>query len=73
MLDWAYGEQERCSIWRLPEEMSGQDSFELIIVANKEDKYACLASRYHGKDIIDLVSTEGDNETSCERCQGFCW
>ncbi|MBL7188798.1 MAG: UDP-glucose/GDP-mannose dehydrogenase family protein [Phycisphaerae bacterium] len=46
---------------------------DLIIVANKEEQYADLPSRYPGKDIIDLVRIEGGFETSRGRYQGFCW
>jgi GDP-mannose 6-dehydrogenase len=46
---------------------------ELIIVANKEEQYANLPSRYPGKDIIDLARIEGAFETTSERYEGFCW
>ncbi len=46
---------------------------ELIIVANKEEQYANLPSRYPEKDIIDLVRIEGGFETSRGRYQGFSW
>jgi GDP-mannose 6-dehydrogenase len=46
---------------------------DLIIVANKEEQYADLPSRYPDKDIIDLVRIEGGFETSREGYQGFCW
>ncbi|MHC4170387.1 MAG: UDP binding domain-containing protein, partial [Planctomycetota bacterium] len=49
------------------------DNSELIIVANKEEQYADLPSRYPEKDIIDLVRIEGGFETSREKYQGFCW
>lgn len=49
------------------------DNSELIIVANKEQQYADLPSRYPEKDIIDLVRIEGGFETSREKYQGFCW
>ena len=46
---------------------------ELIIVANKEQQYANLPSRYPGKDIIDLARIEGALETTSQRYEGFCW
>ena len=46
---------------------------ELIIVANKEEQYANLPSRYPEKDIIDLARIEGGLDTSRGRYQGFCW
>lgn len=46
---------------------------ELIIVANKEEQYADLPSRYPEKEIIDLVRIEGGFETSRGKYQGFCW
>jgi len=46
---------------------------ELIIVANKEQQYANLPSRYPGKDIIDLARIEGAFETTSQRYEGFCW
>lgn len=46
---------------------------ELIIVANKEEQYADVLSRYPEKNIIDLVKIDGGVETSRERYQGFCW
>ena len=49
------------------------DNSELIIVANKEEQYADLPSRYPEKEIIDLVRIEGGFETSREKYQGFCW
>lgn len=49
------------------------DNSELIVVANKEEQYANLPSRYPEKEIIDLVRIEGGYETSRERYQGFCW
>lgn len=49
------------------------DSSELIVVANKEEQYADLPSRYPEKEIIDLVRIEGGFETSREKYQGFCW
>ena len=32
---------------------------DLIIVANEEEQYADLPSRYPGKDLIDLVRIQG--------------
>ncbi len=46
---------------------------ELIVVANREEQYADLTSRYPEKDMIDLVRIEGGFKTSCEKYQGFCW
>ena len=46
---------------------------ELIVVANREQQYADLPSRYPGKDIIDLVRIEGGAEQGGEGYEGFCW
>lgn len=48
-------------------------SSDLIVVANKEEQYADLPSRYPEKDIIDLVRIKGGFETNSKRYEGFCW